>query len=100
MSNLYENERYEVVCSIGTDLLILGEDGKYSDRPGYAVINKETGVVEHTTTVLPQALFQADAFLGALGSLVSQGASGNDETIIDGDADVIVIPDDEDPTVQ
>ena len=97
-SSIYENEKYEVVCTLGTDTLILGEDGKYSDRPGYAVINRETGVIEHTTTVLPQALFQADAFLGALGSLVSQGA--NDSGIIDGDADVIVIEADDDPTVQ
>ena len=99
MSNpIYENEKYEVVCNLGTDLLILGEDGKYSNRGGYAVINKETGVVEHTTTVLPQALFQADAFLGALGSLVSQSA--NDSTIDGSAEDVIVIPEDDDPTVQ
>jgi len=99
MSNIYENEKYEVVVSMG-DAPVLGEDGKYSDRGGYLVVNKETGVIEHTTTVLPQALFQADAFLGALGSLVSQG-SNDAGSVIDGDADVIVIDvDDEDPTVQ
>ena len=46
----------------------MGEDGNYG-RPGYAVINKQTEIVEHTTTVLPQALFQADAFQGALGQM-------------------------------
>ena len=61
---IYENEKY---CVYTTDRA-LGEDGKYSVA-GYAVINKETEIIEHTTMVLPQALFQADAFMGALGQL-------------------------------
>ena len=66
MSNevIYENESYTVTV---TDNAI-GEDGEYG-RDGYAVTNKQTGIIEHTTTVLPQALFQADAFQGALGQL-------------------------------
>ena len=61
---IYENKSYCVVQC--TDAI--GEDGKYG-QSGYAVENKETGVTEHTTMVLPQALFQADAFEGALGQL-------------------------------
>ena len=64
MSNLYENARFAVVQ---TDDAI-GEDGQYG-RKGYAVVNKDTGIEEHTTTVLAQAMFQADAFEGALGQL-------------------------------
>jgi len=61
---IYENENYEVILFAN----VIGEDGKYGPS-GYAVRNKETRVVEHTTMVLPQALFQADAFQGALGQL-------------------------------
>jgi hypothetical protein len=74
MDNIYENDKYSVVL---TDDAI-GEDGQYG-RTGYAVVNKETGVIEHTTTVLPQALFQADAFMGALGQM---GNSQSDEMAI------------------
>lgn len=58
---LYDNKHYRVVI---TDEA-LGEDGKYGKR-GYAVVNKETNIVEHTTMLYPQALFQADAMSGAL----------------------------------
>ena len=61
---LYENDRYKVILFDEA----LGEDGKYGHR-GYAVVNIGTAVVEHTTMVLPQALFQADAFMGALAQL-------------------------------
>lgn len=86
MSNdtIYSNDTYDVVrCDDA-----LGEDGNYG-RPGYAVVNKETGVFEHTTTVLPQALFQADAFSGALGQL-SEAAS--DEAAIIEAAPTDVLP--------
>ena len=84
MANIYENEKYTV--AIIDDAL--GEDGVYGRR-GYAVINKETSVVEHTTIVLPQALFQADAFMGALSQL--------DETA---DEDAGLIEDGEDIVLQ
>jgi hypothetical protein len=85
MSNLYENANYEVVVSVnGDNFLILGEDGNYTDRAGYLIRNRETGVVEHTTMVLPQALFQADAFMGALGQL---DETPDEVTILGGDAD-------------
>jgi hypothetical protein len=63
-SIIYENEHYKVVAHPEC----VGEDGKYG-KAGYAVVNKEFNTVEHTTMVLPQALFQADAFAGALGQL-------------------------------
>ena len=62
--SIYENKSYEVIECAN----VIGEDGQYG-AVGYAVRNKETGVLEHTTMVLPQALFQADAFEGALGQL-------------------------------
>jgi len=64
MSKLYENDHYEVIETNDA----LGEDGKYG-REGYAVINRQTGIAEHTTTIYPQAIFQADALDGALTQL-------------------------------
>jgi hypothetical protein len=64
MTALYKNKNYEVVIIANA----MGETGE-RDSPGYGVKNIETGVVEHTTMVYPQALFQADAFMGALGQL-------------------------------
>ena len=64
--DIYANANYRV----RTTRDALGEDGQYGQE-GYAVINIDTGIVEHTTMVLPQALFQADAFMGALGQLES-----------------------------
>lgn len=84
MSNIYENKTYKVVLSDK----VLGEDGQYGP-PGYAIINIETGVVEHTTMVLPQAIFQADAFMGALGQL----NSAPEEEVDGASADVIDITD-------
>ena len=78
---IYENDKYFVQKA--TDAL--GEDGNYG-REGYAVVNKVTGVVEHTTTVLPQALFQADAFMGALTSM--DDPDGEDATMIENSGDV------------
>ena len=81
---IYENKNYQVVLMDK----VLGEDGRYGP-PGYAILNKETGVVEHTTMVLPQAIFQADAFMGALGQL----NSANDAEVDGASADVIDIGD-------
>jgi len=77
MSNIYENDNYTVVLHDN----VLGEDGKYGSH-GYAVINKETEVIEHTTMVLPQALFQADAFQGALGQINEANAENDDVAAI------------------
>ena len=85
MSNeIYKNEKYRVVIIDDA----LGEDGKYGAM-GYAVVNIETNIREHTTTVLPQALFQADAFMGALSNLHSdeeKAIMGNSSDVVDPDS--------------
>ena len=51
----------------------LGEDGKYiegEENVGYAVVNNETGIVEHTSTILPGVIFQAQHFDSTLKSLL------------------------------
>ena len=66
MSNdvLYDLTNYIV---IRTDNAI-GEDGKYG-ADGYAVVNKLTAIVEHTNTVLPGAIYQAQSFSDAMDAL-------------------------------
>jgi len=83
MSNIYENEKYTVVETDNA----LGEDGAYG-AIGYAVVNKATGVTEHTTMVLPQALFQADAFMGALTQL--DETTDEDADLIEDSGDVVL----------
>ena len=41
------------------DVPIMCEDNEYRVRYGYIVYNTEAGVIEHTTTLLPGAIFQA-----------------------------------------
>ncbi len=85
---IYENDSYRVVFTTNA----LGEDGKYG-ADGYAVINKVTEVIEHTTMVLPQALFQADAFMGALGQLSAEPEAevlGASSDVIDIDPDTTI----------
>jgi len=65
-------EYYEIVLSGKS----IGEDGRYihgkgASVVGYAVVNKENGITEFTTTVLPTAIFQADYMEKALKSLLS-----------------------------
>jgi hypothetical protein len=74
---IYENEKYRVEVTHNA----LGEDNKYGRR-GYSVVNKETDVIEHTTTMLPQALFQADALAGALSQLDEQAEISDAEDSI------------------
>ena len=81
---IYQNEKYEVILIDDA----LGEDGKYGRR-GYAVINKETQVREHTTMVLPQALFQADAFMGALSQM--DKTTDDDAALIEEGPDDVII---------
>lgn len=54
---LYSNENYQVVQ---VDLV----DSEYSEGqvPGYIILNTKTDVVESTTTILPNAMMQADQF--------------------------------------
>lgn len=63
MMSLYETDKYEVVLAGPlSGIPVLGEDGKYGDNDGYAVVNKETNVVEHTSTMLPGAIYQCMHF--------------------------------------
>ncbi len=66
---MFNTEKYEVQES--GDNLIVGEDGKYGSHAGYVVVNKETGVVEHSTVMLPGAIFQCQHFNDTLISLLT-----------------------------
>lgn len=50
---------------------IMCEDGEYRVRPGYAVVNTLTRVREHTTTLLPGAIFQAQHLDATLDGLLN-----------------------------
>jgi hypothetical protein len=87
---LYDTERYKVIkTEPGT--VILAEDGKYHEWIGYAVINKETEVVEHTTMMLPGAIFQCQHFNDTLTSLMTpvEPAEVFDLQSIEVDGDVV-----------
>lgn len=60
---------YEIVI---TDK-VLAEDGKYYEAEGigYALRNKETGIIEHTTMVLPGIIFQAESLDSMLDDLLT-----------------------------
>ena len=66
---LYNTEKYQVELADGRS--IIGEDGKYTQsHGGYVVVNKETGVTEHSTTMLPGAIFQCQHFNDTLVDLL------------------------------
>jgi len=67
---LFDTEKYNVVLS-GPEEKVIGEDGKYREMGGYYVVNKETGVIEHSTIMLPGAIFQATHFNDTLISLLN-----------------------------
>lgn len=66
-------EHYEV--QLTTDLPIICEDGQYRKRHGYAVYNKVSDVYEHTTTLLPGAIFQAQHLDATLVGLLTPEAA-------------------------
>lgn len=69
MTILYDTEKYKVEQADGRS--IIGEDGKYTTtHDGYVVINKETEVIEHSTTMLPGAIFQCQHFNDTLVDLL------------------------------
>lgn len=68
----YNTDNY---CVVLTDKA-LNEAGTGLDAEGYAVVNKETGITEHTTLCLPAAMFQADNFNRTLTQLLAE----NEET--------------------
>lgn len=51
----------------------LGEDGKFieGDPAGYGLLNKVTGILEHTSIMLPGVLWQATHFENTLKSMLS-----------------------------
>lgn len=80
---LYNVEKYIVV----TTEEALNEAGTACDAPGYAVVNKDTGITEHTSLCLPAAMFQADNFNRTLVSLLS---SDEAESVIEGAVEDVV----------
>lgn len=87
---LYDADLYEVRASEGYS--VLAEDGEYSARDGYLVVNKETGVIEHTTLMLPGAIFQCQHFSDTLASLRSMAKPADNVVNLDAieiDEDVV-----------
>jgi hypothetical protein len=75
VSNIYETEKYIVRQASDTELVV-GEDGQYKNGGGYVVINRETNIVEHSTIMLPGAIFQCQHFNDTLVSLLSPVEEG------------------------
>ena len=70
MSNLFETEKYIVRLASDTELVI-GEDGKYGTGGGYVVVNRDSNIIEHSTIMLPGAIFQCQHFNDTLVSLLN-----------------------------
>ena len=64
--NLFENDNYSVMIIADA----IGEDGQYGVT-GYGVVNRKTGVVEMTTTILPSAISNADYYNTYLKALLN-----------------------------
>lgn len=63
---------YEVVALQGShNVPIMCEDGEYRVRNGYAVYNKVSDTYEHTTTLLPGAIFQSQHLDATLDGLLN-----------------------------
>jgi len=87
VKNLFETEKYYVREKLSTEAIV-GEDGKYTtNQLGYVVVNKDTGVIEHSTTMLPGAIFQCQHFNDTLISLLTP-PSEDDATMDIGSMDV------------
>lgn len=57
---VYENNYYVVVVLyLGPDSPVMYNDGRFAYRTCYAVMNKDTEVLEHVCTQLPEAIFSA-----------------------------------------
>ena len=88
MSNLFETEKY--VVELAGDRPVIGEDGKYGTAAaGYVVINKETGVIEHSTVMLPGAIFQCQHFNDTLISLLADPEEAIDIEALDVPEDIV-----------
>lgn len=74
---LYETEKYTVEIASGRS--IIGEDGKYTKtHGGYVVINRETGIIEHSSTMLPGAIYQCQHFNDTLITLLAPEPEDNE----------------------
>lgn len=74
INDLNEELKYYV---IELSEFAIGEDGNYlrgsgDNLAGYAVRNKESGVVEHTSMLLPAIIFQAEHLDSMLDSLLNK----------------------------
>ena len=65
--SLFDTEKYEVVVHDN----VLDEAGNYGAH-GYAVVNKENKTIEHTTMMLPGAIYQCQHFNDTLIALLAQ----------------------------
>lgn len=72
---LHDTKHYTVELSDGLE--IIDETGKYSNRPGYVVINKETSIIEVTAMMLPQAIYQAQGLSDSLDALTKADETPN-----------------------
>ena len=84
---IYKTARYDVVKCASA----VGEDGKYGQE-GYAVRNIETGIVEHTTMILPQAIYQAQGFSDSLDVLLKEDNEPTQLSLVEMDVGEDVVP--------
>ena len=88
---MFDTEKYSVESSAGRT--IVGEDGKYTnDVEGYVVINKETSIIEHSSTMLPGAIFQCQHFNDTLISLLSPPVEEDIEAMTSMDVPEDILP--------
>ena len=78
---LYDTKNYEVVVADSHES-VMAEDGKYANVPGYVVTNKDTGIVEHTSMMLPQAIYQAQGLSDSLDALLKADEPGLSDNIV------------------
>ena len=84
---IYKTDRYDVV-KCGS---VIGEDGNYGQE-GYSVRNIETGIVEHTTMILPQAIYQAQGFSDSLDVLLKEDDAPTQLSLVEMDVGEDVVP--------
>lgn len=87
MKILYENTHYKVIPFANA----MGEKGE-PDSNGYAVVNKDTGVIEHTTIMLPGAIYQAQGFSDSLDALLKTDGAPLQLSLVDMPTDEDVVP--------
>lgn len=63
-----ELKHYHIIAG---DFSVLCEDGAYHKRKGYLVTNRHNDHVEHSTLILPGAIFQAQHLDATLESLIN-----------------------------